>query len=59
MIKRLKYYKKCFIEVIELLCTVCLYLEEQAYRNHSKYSHYFKSHFVILKTYSNKIRGTN
>lgn len=54
--KTLRTYKKLIVEIVESLCTLMLYLDEQGYRNNSKYSRYFKCHFFELKTLSNELR---
>ena len=60
MRKKLKFYKDLLIELIETMCTICLYLEEDAHRaRFSRYQPYFHGHFNRLKEFSEKLRGIN
>ena len=54
--RKLKLYKSIFIEILETLCTICLYLEIDSRRNHYPYCEHFHSHFEVLKEFSNKLR---
>lgn len=59
MFKKVRFYKLLLIEIIETLCTLCLYLEEQSRRNRfpSSCSLTFVQHFERLKECSEKLRG--
>lgn len=52
---KIRFYKALIIEVIETLCSICLYLERQRY-NYPSPNH-FRSHFTVLKGFSEKLRG--
>lgn len=54
--KRIRFYKKLLVEIVETLCTICLYLEQQGRREHIETSTYMKSHFVALKDFSDELR---
>lgn len=53
---KIRFYKCLLVEVIETLCSICLYLEcERNYRN--PYQRFMRSHFEQLKKYSEIIRA--
>lgn len=56
--RKIFFYKHILIEILETLCTICLYLEHSDYgmggRNH--YYQHFRSHFNTLKSYSEDLR---
>lgn len=57
MFKKIKFYKNLLVEIIETLCTICLYLESQGKREHNQNSYFMKDHFMRLKDFSKKLRG--
>lgn len=57
MKKKLKFYKALLIEIIETLCTICLYLEQQGRRSGNEVSRHMRGHFVALKEFSEDLRG--
>ena len=61
MMKRLKqkarFYKGLLIEIIETLCTICLYLRESTYGRPNLYRNHFNSHFTVLKESSALLRS--
>lgn len=61
MIKRIKKYfglrKRIDIEILETLCSICLYLEIDGHFGHNRYARYMGSHFKQLKQISEEIRG--
>lgn len=57
MKKKIKFYKALLIEIIETLCTICLYLEKDGYYTHNEESRYMRSHFTVLKDFSKELRG--
>ena len=57
MIKKIRFYKSLLIEIVETLCTICLYLELEGRRNHNRMAEYMKSHFECLKEFSEEMRG--
>ena len=58
--KKIKRYfelrKQILIEILETLCSICLYLEIDG-RHHNKYSQYMGGHFINLKMFSEELRG--
>lgn len=58
MRKKIKFYKGLLIELIETLCTICLYLERDSIINHSHgvYGVSMRGHFQQLKRYSQELR---
>lgn len=56
MIKKIKLYKEVVIEIIETLCTICLYLERDGRYTHNEESKHMYSHFNTLKSLSEKLR---
>lgn len=61
MIKKVKekvrFYKSLLFEVIETLCSICLYLETEGRFRHNPKSQYMRGHFDALKGYSEEIRN--
>ena len=57
MFKKIKFYKTLLIEIIETLCSICLYLDTEGRRNHNQYSTHMYDHFKQLKKYSEILRG--
>lgn len=60
MFKKLRNYIKLQRmiqhEVLETLCTICLYLESDGRFNRNPYSTYMRSHFMYLKDLSTRVR---
>lgn len=60
MRKKIRLFKRAIVEIIETLCTICMYLEyEGRHRQPNIYTQYFHSHFRELKQISKEIRGDN
>ena len=61
MFKKLKdyfYFKRhAQIEILETLCTICLYLEHEGYDRHNPLSKYMNDHFRALKELSQALRS--
>lgn len=57
MIKKIRFYKSLLIEIVETLCTICLYLELENRRNHNRMAEYMRSHYEYLKGFSEEMRG--
>lgn len=59
MKKKLKFYKALLIEIIETLCTICLYLEQEGRytMRGNEASRHMRGHFVALKGFSEDLRG--
>lgn len=58
MIKKIQFYKALLIEIIETLCTICLYLERDGRYTHNEESRHMRSHFKVLKEFSEDLRTT-
>ena len=57
MRKKLKFYKALLVEIIETLCSICLYLEQDGRRSGNELSRHMRGHFVALKEFSKDLRG--
>ena len=57
MIKKIRFYKSLLIEIVETLCSICLYLDFEGRRNHNRMGVYMSSHFECLKGFSEEMRG--
>ena len=61
MFKKIKDYfslqRKIQIEILETLCTVCLWLEHDGHYYRNPYSQYMGGHFRVLKDFSAELRG--
>lgn len=55
--KKIKFYKGLLIELIETLCTICLYLESDSRYTYNQHGVHFRSHFNELKYYSEVLRN--
>ena len=60
MFKKIKNWfslqKRIQIEILETLCTICLYLECNGHRARNPYEQYMGSHFRVLKDLSKELR---
>ena len=56
MIKKIRFYKALLIEIVETLCTICLYLERNGRYSHNEESRHMRSHFEALKELSEDMR---
>ena len=52
----IRYYKMLLVEIIETLCTICLYLESEGRHTHNQYGQYMRGHFNELKELSTEMR---
>lgn len=60
MMRKIRFYKRLLIEIVETLCSICLYLELDARHTHNSYGDlYMRDHFVELKKFSDEMRGRN
>ena len=57
MKKKIRFYKMLLIEIIETLCSICLYLESDSRYTHNRHGQLMRSHFAMLKDFSEKLRG--
>ena len=56
MIKKIRFYKRLIVEIVETLCSICLYLEVEGRRNHNRMAEYMRGHFNALKEFSEDLR---
>ena len=56
MKKKIRFYKALLIEIIETLCTICLYLEKDGRYTHNEESRHMRGHFTVLKEFSEDLR---
>lgn len=56
MKKKIRFYKALLVEIIETLCTICLYLERDGRYTHNEASIHMHSHFTVLKGFSDDLR---
>ena len=60
MIKKIKRYfalqRRIQIEILETLCTICLYLQHEGHYPRNRYAEYMQSHFKELKDLSQELR---
>ena len=56
-IGKIKFYKSLLIEVVETLCSICLYLDRDGRCNHNDISRFMEGHFKVLKGFSEELRG--
>lgn len=59
MRKKIRFYKALLVEIIETLCSICLYLERDSRYTHNSNGEYMYGHFKELKRFSEKLRGVN
>ena len=61
MFKKIKRYlqlrKAIQLEVLETLCTICLYLDYEGHYSRNRYAHYMQGHFSRLKELSRDLGG--
>lgn len=55
--KKIKFYKALLTEIIETLCSICLYLDSDGRYTHNPNSRYMRGHFEQLKKFSRVLRG--
>ena len=56
-IKRfLTWKKRMYVEVLETLCSICLYLESDSFRSRNRYGWVMRDHFQQLKKLSQELR---
>ena len=56
MRKKIRLYKMLLIEIIETLCTICLYLERDGRYTHNEESRHMRGHFIALKGLSEDLK---
>lgn len=60
MFKRIKNYfslqRRIQIEMLETLCTICLWLEFDGHYSKNRYSEFLDGHFKCLKDLSKELR---
>lgn len=55
--ERVRKYKPLLAEIVETLCTICLYLGHGDPGRRNRYSEYMITHFDSLKRFSKVLRG--
>lgn len=50
------FYKKMLVEILETLCSICLYLETDGRYSHNPQWEHMRSHFNMLKVFSGDLR---
>lgn len=56
-IKRtVQFYKAILVEILETLCSICLYLETEGRYMHNPQREHMRSHFNMLKEFSAVLR---
>lgn len=62
MFKKIKEWfslqRRIQIEILETLCTICLYLNAEGHYRGNPYAEYMSGHFRALKDFSEELRGT-
>ena len=53
--KKIRFWKRLIFEVLETLCTICLYLEYDGRHSHNPYHEYMGSHIRTLKSFSREL----
>lgn len=56
MFKKIKFYKRLLFEMVETLCSICLYLDSQGRLQHNTHSEHLRSNAVRLKELSEELR---
>lgn len=54
--KRVCFYKAMLVEILETLCSICLYLEADGRYRHNPHGEHMRSHFNMLKGFSTDLR---
>lgn len=61
MFRKIKNYfslrKQIKIEILETLCTICLWLERDGRYDRNPYSQYMDGHYQVLKDLSKELRN--
>lgn len=61
MFKKIKDYislqRRIQIEILETLCTICLWLERDGRYDRNPYAQYMGGHFSVLKDLSKELRS--
>lgn len=55
--QKIRYYRAILIEIIETLCSICLYLEMDGRHTRNEEYIHMRSHFNMLKSFSTDLRG--
>ena len=59
MRKKIRFYKALLVELIETLCSICLYIESDSIinRTYSRYGFTMRNHLARLKDFSETLRS--
>lgn len=55
--KKIIFYKALLVEIVETLCSICLYLESEGRFRHNPHYMHMNSHFKMLKQASSVLRA--
>ena len=55
--KKILFYKALLVEIVETLCSICLYLESEGRMRRNPQSMHMQGHFRQLKDASRVLRG--
>ena len=55
--KKFKFYKALLIEILETLCSICLYLDIDGRHCHNYAAQSMRSHYTELNKFSKQLRG--
>lgn len=54
--RKIQFYKAMLVEILETLCSICMYLEIDGRRGHNPWCERMRSHFNVLKGFSEDLR---
>jgi hypothetical protein len=54
--KKILFYKALLVEIVETLCSICLYLESDRVGRYNPHSIHMRDHFYELKKASKELR---
>ena len=54
--RKVQFYKAMLVEILETLCSICLYLETDGRSRHNPQWEHMRSHFNMLKGFSGDLR---
>lgn len=56
MLRKIRFYKMLIIEIVETLCSICLYLETDSLLRRNKHAMHMRQHYEALKDFSEELR---
>lgn len=57
MKKKIRFYKAMLIEILETLCSICLFMDSFGRMNHVPHYVFMRDHFTQLKGFSETLRN--